>query len=265
MRLRSIAGFVPMFATTLITRESVEQFKGFVRRTDWEAKYRATMSQHVINLADGSAQYLLAIPSRAQLELMLKRLFDENEFLSPFGIRSLSKVYQAAPSAPFVYHGNGQSHVVDYEPGESTSNMFGGNSNWRGPIWFPMNYLILESLRVYHKFYQDGLLVEFPTGSGNRITLGEAARRLSHRLQNLFLPDSQGGRPCNGDYSRYRDEPDWRELLQFYEYYHAESGRGCGASHQTGWTALIADLLNLEGRWTSTDAPNSSEQKHESG
>ena len=262
MRLRSIAGFVPMFATTLIARENVEQFKGFVRRADWEAKYRATMSQHVINLADGNAQYLLSIPARPQLELMLKRLFDESEFLSPFGIRSLSKVYQAAP---WVYHANGQPYTVDYEPGESTSNMFGGNSNWRGPIWFPMNYLILESLRVYHRFYQDTLLVEFPTGSGNRVTLGEAARQLSHRLQNLFLLDPQGRRPFNGSCDRYRDEPDWRDLMQFYEYYHAETGRGCGASHQTGWTALIADLLNLEARWTGPPQAPSPEQNHEPG
>ena len=253
MRVRSIVGFIPMFATTLITRESVEQFRGFVRRAEWEAKYRTAMSQHVINLGDGSAQYLLTIPTRPQLEQMLKRLFDENEFLSPFGIRSLSKAYQATP---YLYKGsNGESYTIDYEPGESTSNMFGGNSNWRGPIWFPINYLILESLRVYHKFYKDSFQVEFPSGSGVRMTLGEAARQLSHRLQSLFLPDLQGRRPCNGDYVRYRDEPDWQNLLQFYEYYHAETGRGCGASHQTGWTALIADLLNLESRWTEPAAP----------
>ena len=246
MRLRSIAGFVPMFAVTLIERESVEQFEGFVRRADWEAKYRATRSQHVIDLADGSAQYLLAIATRPQLELMFKRLFDENEFLSPYGIRSLSKAYE---KTPFVYESDGQTYTVDYEPGESTSNMFGGNSNWRGPVWFPMNYLILESLRIYHRFYQDSFMVEFPTGSGNRMTLGEAARQLSHRLQKLFLPDSQGRRPGNGDYACYRDAPDFKDLLQFFEYYHADSGRGCGASHQTGWTALVADLLNLEGRW----------------
>jgi len=253
MRVRSIVGFIPMFATTLITRDSVEQFRGFVRRAEWEAKYRTAMSQHVINLGDGSAQYLLTIPTRPQLEQMLKRLFDENEFLSPFGIRSLSKAYQAAP---YLYKGsNGETYTIDYEPGESTSNMFGGNSNWRGPIWFPINYLILESLRVYHKFYKDSFQVEFPTGSGVRMTLGEAARQVSHRLQSLFLADLQGRRPCNGDYARYRDEPDWRNLLQFYEYYHAETGRGCGASHQTGWTALIADLLNLESRWTEPAAP----------
>jgi len=247
VRLRSIEGFVPMFATTLIARESVEQFKGFVHRADWEAKYRAAMSEHVLNLGDGSSQYLLSIPTRAQLERMLTRLFDENEFLSPFGIRSLSRAYQAVP---FVFESNGQSFSVDYEPGESTSNMFGGNSNWRGPIWFPVNYLILESLRVYHRFYGESFMVEFPTGSGTRVTLGEAARRLSHRLQNLFLADAAGRRPCNGDYACYRDQPDFRDLLQFYEYYQAETGRGCGASHQTGWTALIADLLNLESRWT---------------
>jgi hypothetical protein len=249
MRLRSIVGFVPMFATTLIHRESVAQFKGFVRRTDWEAKYRADLSQHVINLNDGSAQYLLTIPTRDQLELMLKRMFDENEFLSPFGIRSLSKAYQRHP---YVYQSNDQCYTVDYEPGESTSNMFGGNSNWRGPVWFPMNYLILESLRIYHKFYGDSFLVEFPTGSGSRVTLGEAARRLSHRLQQLFMPDATGHRPCDGEDHRRSGDPAWRDLLQFHEYYHAETGRGCGASHQTGWTALIADLLNLESRWTTS-------------
>jgi hypothetical protein len=130
--------------------------------------------------------------------------------------------------------------------------MFGGNSNWRGPIWFPLNYLILESLRVYHKFYKDDLQVEFPTRSGCRMSLGEAARQLSHRLQNLFLPDAKGRRPCNGDATRYADEPDWQNLLLFNEYYHGDTGRGCGASHQTGWTALIADLLNLESRWTES-------------
>ncbi len=251
LRIRSIVGFIPMFATTLIRRESVQQFSDFLRRAEWEAKYRSSMSEHVISPADGSAQYLLSIPTRVQLERMLTRLFDESEFLGPFGIRSLSKAHEANP---YVYSNEGCSYSVEYEPGESSSNLFGGNSNWRGPVWFPVNYLILESLRVYHQFYGDELRVEFPTGSGHWVNLGEAARNLSHRLQSLFLPDESGRRPCHGTESRYSDNPNWKSLLLFNEYYHADTGRGCGASHQTGWTALIADLMNLECEWMATSA-----------
>jgi len=248
LRIRSIVGFIPMFATTLIKRASVEEFKGFVRRAEWEAKYRTSMSENVLSFGEGTAKaYLLTIPTRPQLERMFLRLFDADEFLSPFGIRSLSKVYE---KTPYVYASDGRSYTVDYEPGESTSNMFGGNSNWRGPVWFPLNYLILESLRVYHRFYGDTFLVEFPTGSGRWMTLGEAARNLSHRLQSLFLPGADGRRPCNGEETRYAEDPNWKNLLLFNEYYHGDSGRGCGASHQTGWTALIADLFNLERHWT---------------
>jgi hypothetical protein len=250
LRIRSIVGFIPMFATTLIRRESVQQFTGFLRRAEWEAKYRSAMSGHVISPDDGSEKYLLTIPTRAQLERMLHRLFDEAEFLSPFGIRSLSKAHEANP---YVYASGETTYTVGYEPGESASNLFGGNSNWRGPVWFPVNFLILESLRVYHQFYGDDLRVELPTGSGNRVNLGEAARDLAHRLQSLFLPDARGNRPCHGAETRYGDNPNWTDLLLFNEYYHADTGRGCGASHQTGWTTLIADLMNLEDEWT---APN---------
>jgi hypothetical protein len=248
LRIRSLVGFIPMFATTLIKRASVEEFTSFVRRAEWEARYRTSMSENMLTFGNGSAKsYLLTIPTRPQLELMLRRLFDENEFLSPFGIRSLSKVYE---KTPYSYESNGQSYTVDYEPAESTSNMFGGNSNWRGPVWFPLNFLILESLRVYHRFYGETFRVEFPTGSGRWMTLGEAARNLSHRLQSLFLPGVDGRRPCNGDDIRYANDPHWKDLILFNEYYHADSGRGCGASHQTGWTALITDLFNLERYWT---------------
>jgi hypothetical protein len=248
LRVRSIVGFVPMFAATLVRSTSLKQFSGFVHRAEWDMKYRPLLSQHLLEVGDGAhkGDYLLSIPSRAQLESMLRYLFDEKEFLSPYGIRSLSKVHEGAP---YSYHAGGETWTVDYEPGEGTTGMFGGNSNWRGPIWFPINYLILESLRVYHRYYGDTLKVEFPTGSGRKLTLGEAGRELSRRLQSLFLPDAQGRRPCHGDDSRYAEDPAWKDLLLFNEYYHADSGRGCGASHQTGWTALIADLINLESYW----------------
>ncbi|HVY23131.1 MAG TPA: hypothetical protein VG962_07245 [Steroidobacteraceae bacterium] len=247
LRIRSVVGFVPMFAATLIHRESVRQFSGFVRRAEWEAKYRHDMMDNVLELNNGQSQYLLTVPTREQLERMLARLFDEDEFLSPFGIRSLSKIHA---EHPYIYKLEGRDYSVDYEPGEGTSNMFGGNSNWRGPVWFPINYLILESLRVYHRFYGENFRVEFPTRSGNWMTLGEAARNLSLRLQSLFIPDRNGRRPCHGDDSRYANDAAWCDLLLFNEYYHADTGRGCGASHQTGWTALVADLINLEKFWT---------------
>ena len=192
--------------------------------------------------------HLLGVLTRRQLERLLQKLFDEEEFLSPFGIRSMSRFHERHSS---VCTTDGATYTVDYEPGESTSGTFGGNSNWRGPVWFPINYLILESLRVYHLFYGESLRVEFPTRSGKWMTLGEAARNLAHRLQGLFLPDGAGRRPCNGSERRYAEDPHWKDLLLFNEYYHADTGRGCGASHQTGWTALIADLMNLEPHWTA--------------
>jgi hypothetical protein len=246
LRVRSIVGFVPMFANTIIRQESVHQFSHFVRRVEWNLHYRGDTTHELIETDGDSGDALLSIPSRQQLERMCLRLFDENEFLSPYGIRSLSLYHR---DHPYTYYAEGRSWTVNYEPGEGTTGMFGGNSNWRGPIWFPINYLILESLRVYHRFYGNRFLVEFPTGSGNRITLGDAAHRLSERLQKIFLPDENGRRPCHGDEKRYAEDPVWKDLLLFNEYFHADTGRGCGASHQTGWTALIADLMNLEAYW----------------
>jgi hypothetical protein len=248
LRVRAVAGFIPMLAATIIRRDDVQQFAGFVRRARWDANYRPAHLQGSLQTNADNTEHLLAILSRAQLERLLQRLFDEDEFLSPFGIRSMSRFHERHPS---VYAAAGSTYIVDYEPGEGTSGTFGGNSNWRGPIWFPINYLILESLRVYHLFYGETLRVEFPTRSGRWMTLGEAARNIAHRLQSLFLPDGSGRRPYNGSESRYADNPDWKELLLFNEYFHADTGCGCGASHQTGWTAMIADLMNLEPHWTS--------------
>jgi len=171
---------------------------------------------------------------------VLRRVLDESEFLSPYGLRALSKSHAAAP---FVLKVGENELRVDYVPGESTSGMFGGNSNWRGPVWFPVNYLMIESLERYHHFYGDEFLVECPTGSGVWMTLKEVARELSRRLSSLFLPDETGKRACHGEESRYVTDPFWRDLVLFYEYFHGDTGRGCGASHQTGWTALVTRLL----------------------
>jgi hypothetical protein len=169
-------------------------------------------------------------------------MLDENEFLSPFGIRSLSKIHGAQP---FVIDFDGQEYRVDYEPGESTSGIFGGNSNWRGPIWFPVNYLLIEALERYHYFYGDDFAIECPTGSGRKMTLDQVARELRGRMTKLFLPEPppDGHRPCHGGEARYATDPHWKDLLLFHEYFHAETGRGLGASHQTGWTALVTACL----------------------
>ena len=161
--------------------------------------------------------------------------------MSPYGLRSVSKVHH---DHPYVYQAGDKKWQVDYEPAESTSSLFGGNSNWRGPIWFPINFLIIEALERYHYFYGPDLTVEFPTGSGTKLTLKQVARQLSLRLCRLFMPDADGHRPCHGGDERYATDPHWKDLVLFHEYFDADTGRGCGASHQTGWTALVARILH---------------------
>jgi hypothetical protein len=194
---------------------------------------------------DGESSHghrLLAIPSRARLERVLRYLLDEDEFLSPYGIRSLSCFHKENPQVCWT---GGQEHRLAYVPGDSDSGMFGGNSNWRGPIWFPVNYLLIEALERYHHFYGDALRVECPTGSGRSMNLAQVACELAARLTRIFLPDSQGCRPCHGRESRFADDPHWQDLILFYEYFHGDNGRGVGASHQTGWTALVSRLLEM--------------------
>jgi hypothetical protein len=171
-------------------------------------------------------------------------VLDEREFLSPHGVRSLSQIYR---DDPYVFRANGSEYRVEYVPAESNSGLFGGNSNWRGPIWFPLNYLLIEALERYHRFYGDSLKVECPTGSGRMMNLQEVAHELASRLASIFLPDETGRRPCHGNDPRYASDDHWRELVLFNEYFCGDSGRGVGASHQTGWTALavrcVEDLV----------------------
>jgi hypothetical protein len=171
-------------------------------------------------------------------------MLDEREFLSPFGIRALSRRHL---DEPYCLEVNGVEHRVDYEPGESSTGLFGGNSNWRGPVWFPVNFLLVESLQKFHHYVGDGFTVEFPTGSGRKLTLAEVAAEISRRLSRLFLRDEAGRRPAAGDDDVFNLDPHWRDLVLFHEYFHGDTGRGLGASHQTGWTGAIAKLIQLFG------------------
>jgi Glycosyl hydrolase family 63 C-terminal domain len=182
---------------------------------------------------------LLSIPTHDRFLSILRYLLDEQEFLSPYGIRSLSKVHKDNPYSFWV---GDREYRVEYTPGESTNAMFGGNSNWRGPIWFPLNYLIIEALERYYYFYGDSLQVECPTGSGQQMNLQEVAQEISARLGRIFVPDERGHCPWQGEEMRYSTDPHWQNLMLFNEYFDAETGRGLGASHQTGWTALVARL-----------------------
>ena len=195
-----------------------------------------------------SRRFLLAIPSRRRLERVLSYMLDEKEFLSPYGIRSLSKFYKKDSC---IFNTDGVEHRVDFDPGESSTHLFGGNSNWRGPIWFPVNYLLIEALERYHHFYGDTFQIQCPTGSSRIMNLQQVANELGARLASIFLPDATGRRPCHGDDARFASDPHWRDLVLFHEYFHGETGRGLGANHQTGWTALviryIADLARQRG------------------
>jgi hypothetical protein len=175
----------------------------------------------------------------------LRYVLDENEFLSPHGIRSLSRFHA---EHPYMLEAMGTTYSVDYAPGESVSGLFGGNSNWRGPVWFPLNYLLIEALDRYYLFYGAELKVECPTGSGTYMTLSEVARELERRLATIFLPDSSGTRPVHGGDARYATDPHWKDLVLFYEYFHGDTGRGVGSSHQTGWTALVVRCIEEAAR-----------------
>src|SRR5262245_44151094 len=241
LRTRSLVGLIPLLAVEVLEDETIEALPGFRKRMEWFLANRADLARHVALCAcDEHGQRLLAVPSEQRLVRVLRYLLDEDEFLSPYGIRSVSRVHA---EHPFTFRVAGHEHRVDYVPGESTTGLFGGNSNWRGPIWFPINYLLVEALERYAHFYGDRLLVECPTGSGRRVTLDRAARAIAGRLARIFLADERGMRPWHGSDSRWAQDPHWRELTLFHEYFHGDTGRGLGASHQTGWTALAVRLL----------------------
>lgn len=243
-RIRSIVGVIPLFAVEILKDDVIDRLPGFRKRLQWFLDNRQDLAAHISYLAPSASRSrglrLLAIPSRERLVRVLRYVLDEGEFLSPYGVRSLSRYHL---EHPFGCPLDGEEHRVRYVPGESDSNMFGGNSNWRGPVWFPVNYLLVEALERYHHFYGDTLRVECPTGSGRLMDLRAVSRELATRLTRLFLPDPGGQRPCNGTDRRFADDPHWRDLILFYEYFHGDNGKGLGASHQTGWTALVTRML----------------------
>jgi hypothetical protein len=240
VRVRSLVGLIPILAVEVLERDLIDRLPGFRKRLDWFLENRQDLASHISCFMPSDGRRLLAIPSKERLLRVLRYMLDENEFLSPHGIRSVSKIHERQP---YTFYVGGEAHTVRYCPGESDTGLFGGNSNWRGPIWFPINYLLVEALERYHHFYGDSLKVECPTGSGRMMNLKEVAREISSRLAGLFLPDAQGRRPCHGGDERFARDPNWKDLLLFHEYFHGDTGRGLGASHQTGWTALAVRAL----------------------
>ena len=199
---------------------------------------------------------LLSVVDQHKLRSVLRYMLDEHEFLSPYGIRSVSRFHE---TDPYIFRADGTEYRVDYLPGESNSNLFGGNSNWRGPIWFPVNFLLIESLQKFHHYLGDNFQVEFPTGSGQMMNLWQVSTELSRRLNDVFLRDGAGRRPVFGNIEKFQTDPHWRDLVLFHEYFHGDDGRGVGASHQTGWTGLVTKLMQQSGRSCEPGAPDTKE------
>ena len=243
LRVRSIVGLIPLLAVQTLEPELLTLMPDFHRRLDWFARHRPQLSGNMAEMdaAGMGERILLAIPTPERLRRVLGYLFDEREFLSPYGIRSLSKFHRAHP---YTLEVEGRQFSINYQPGETHDALYGGNSNWRGPLWLPINYLLIEALRNYYRYFGDSFKVEFPSGSGVEITLREAAEALTQRLIRLFVPNDRGERPIYGGQTMLQRDPHWRENVLFYEYFHGDNGAGLGASHQTGWTGLIANLLH---------------------
>jgi hypothetical protein len=254
MRIRSMVGIIPLFACEVLESDAIDRLSGFKKRMQWFLEHRPDLARHISYMVKepavsrggkpGNSHYLLAIPSKERLQRVLRYVLDENEFLSPYGIRSVSRFHK---EHPWTFWADGKSYSVKYEPSESRTGLFGGNSNWRGPVWFPVNYLLVEALERYHYFYGDEFTVECPVGSGTMLNLSQVAMELSRRLAALFLQNADGVRPYTDGDPRVQGK-NWNDLLLFHEYFDGDSGRGCGAIHQTGWTGLVARLVQETGR-----------------
>jgi hypothetical protein len=246
LKVHSMVGLIPLFAVETLEPETLARLPGFARRLEWFLRHRKDLTANVACMrTPGSGERrLLSIVDQSQLRRVLTVMLDEREFLSPFGIRAVSRIHHERPYS--ISLGGGE-HSVSYEPGESTTGLFGGNSNWRGPVWFPVNFLIVESLQRFHHYLGPEFTVECPTGSGVFMTLAEVAEEIARRLTRTFLRGPDGRRPVHGGHEQFQTDPHWRDLILFYEYFHGDNGRGVGASHQTGWTGLVAKLIQQIG------------------
>jgi len=242
LRVRSLVGLIPLCAVEVLSGRTAERHPIFAERLRWAFSHRPDLAKLVSrwNEPGKDGRMLLSLLRATRMTRLLARMLDPNEFLSDHGVRSVSKIHAAAP---YTYDAHGTRFSVDYEPGESTTVMFGGNSNWRGPVWMPINYLLIEALYEFEAFYGKDIVIELPTGSGHNASLAEVAAELSGRLTKLFLRDADGRRPVLGDSALLQDDPHFRDLVPFHEYFHGETGAGLGAAHQTGWTGLVALLL----------------------
>ena len=242
LRIQSIVGLTTLFAVSIIEKNTLQRLTDFKKRITWFESYRLKNKRYWPNEehSDGE-QILLSLVPQKRLIFLLERLLNEAEFLSPGGIRALSKYHE---KNPYTINIGGVDYHIKYDPGDSTSDFFGGNSNWRGPVWIPINYLIIQSIRQYGKFYGEGLMVEYPAGSGKRQTLEQVADHLTERVVSLFKRDATGRRPLHGKHNWFYQKPGNQDLLLFYEYFHGDTSHGLGASHQTGWTSLVAELIS---------------------
>ncbi len=245
LKVRSIVGLTPLLAVETLEPDLLEIIPEFKEQIDWFLSHRPDLAKNIASMdcPGKGARRLLSLTHPDELRRLLTRLLDEKEFLSPYGIRSLSRYHQ---EHPYIFKWDGSQYQVDYEPAESTTDQFGGNSNWRGPIWFPLTFLLIESLQKFHHYFGDDFKVECPTGSGQFKNLWEVASDISQRLIRIFLRDEKQQRPLYGDLEKFQQDPHWRNLILFYEYFHGDNGAGLGASHQTGWTALIAKLIQQQ-------------------
>jgi hypothetical protein len=246
LKVRSMVGLIPLFAVEVLDTELLKKVPGFTARLEWFLNYRPDLARLISRWKDMGMHetHLLSLLRGHRMKALLRRMLDETEFLSDYGIRALSKHHQ---KNPYTFGVNAMTLSVGYLPGESDSGLFGGNSNWRGPIWMPVNFLLIESLRKFHTYYGDDFTVECPTGSGQFMSIAEVADELSRRLSNLVLRDEvTGNRAVFGDDKRLQSDPNFRDYVLFHEYFHGDSGRGVGASHQTGWTGLVASLITAQ-------------------
>ncbi len=241
LKVRSLVGLSTLFAVLVLKKDMLEKLTDFHKRLKWFQRYRNKNQQYlVIEELNDHDDILLSLVPKARLEKLMKALLDENEFLSPGGIRSISKIHEQGYNVNI----DGQDFGLDYKPAEGNTSLFGGNSNWRGPVWMPMNYLLVLALQTLSEYHKKDCIVEMPTGSGNLVCLKDVSTNLAKRLVSIFEKDNIGMRPANADHSIYQHDENFKDLILFYEYFHGDTSRGVGATHQTGWTGVVAELIN---------------------